>query len=167
MSNLQVTIDGHTYEVMLNLPSPNGSGYEVIVDGERLKVLLPESALCNGEMEWLVVGERPYEFVLDPHLTWIKAFSGLHRLEIKDLDAQVSRPRSGDGRVKAPIPGLITHLRVQVGDSVEAGNSILVLEAMKMENEIRAPVRGVVTAVHISPGQTVARDEVLVEIGNP
>lgn len=167
MSNLQVTIDGHTYDVALNLPSPNGSGYEVEVDGERLKVLLPESALCNGEMEWLVVGERPYEFVLDPHLTWIKAFSGLHRLEIKDLDAQVSRPRSGDGRVKAPIPGLITHLRVQVGDSVEAGNSILVLEAMKMENEIRAPVRGVVTAVHISPGQTVARDEVLVEIGNP
>jgi biotin carboxyl carrier protein len=166
MSNLQVTIDGHVYEVTLNLPSPNGSGYEVEVDGERVKVLLPEVVRLNGELEWLVVGERPYEFVLDPHLGWIKAFSGLHRLEIKDLDAQVSRPRSGDGRVKAPIPGLITHIRVQVGDSVEAGQSILVLEAMKMENEIRAPLSGVVTAVHVTPGQTVARDEVLVEIGN-
>jgi len=167
MSNLQVTIDGHTYDVMLNLPSPNGSGYEVMVDGERLKVLLPELALLNGEVEWLVVGERPYEFVIDPHLGWIKAFSGLHRLEVHDLDAQVSRPCSGDGRVKAPIPGLITQLRVQVGQSVEAGQSILVLEAMKMENEIRAPLSGVVTAVHVTPGQTVARDEVLVEIGNP
>ncbi|GIK58728.1 MAG: biotin attachment protein [Chloroflexi bacterium] len=167
MSNLQITIDEHTYEVVLNLPSPNGSGYEVMVDGERVKVLLPEAALHNGELEWLVVGERPYEFVMDPHLTWIKAFSGLHRLEIKDLDAQVSRPRSGDGRVKAPIPGLITHLRVQVGDAVEAGISILVLEAMKMENEIRAPLSGVVTAVHVAAGQTVARGEVLVEIGNP
>ncbi len=167
MSNLQVTIDGHTYDVMLNLPSPNGSGYEVEVDGQRVKVLLPEAALLHGELEWLVVDERPYEFVMDPHLTWIKAFSGLHRLEIRDLDAVVSRPRSGDGRVKAPIPGLITHIRVQVGESVEAGSSILVLEAMKMENEIRAPLSGVVTAVHVTPGQTVARDEVLVEIGNP
>jgi biotin carboxyl carrier protein len=167
MSNLQITIDGYSYDVILNLPSPNGSGYEVEVNGEQLKVLLPESALRNGELEWLVVGERPYEFVIDPHLTWIKSFRGLHRLEIKDLDAQVSRPRSGDGRVKAPIPGLITHLRVRAGDQVEAGKPLLVLEAMKMENEIRAPLSGVVTAVHVSPGQTVTRDEVLVEIGNP
>lgn len=165
MSNLQIIIDGHTYDVMLNLPSPNGSGYEVVVNGERVKVKLPEAAQPNGEFEWLVVDERPYEVVIDPHLTWIKAFSGLHRLEIKDLDAQVNRPRSGDGRVKAPIPGLITHIRVQAGDQVEAGKSLLVLEAMKMENEIRAPRRGTVTAVHVSPGQTVARDEVLVEIG--
>lgn len=54
-----------------------------------------------------------------------------------------------DGRVKSPIPGLVAHIRVQVGDRVEAGQPILVLEAMKMENEIRAPVKGVVTAVHV------------------
>lgn len=164
MSNLRVTIDGQPYEVMLNLPSSNGSGYTVVVNGEEVRVLLPESALLHGELEWLVVDERPYEVVIDPNLTWIKAFSGIHRLEIEDLDTRVNRPRSGDGRVKAPIPGLITHVRVQVGDSVEAGRALLVLEAMKMENEIRAPRSGTISALHVSPGQTVARNEVLVDI---
>jgi biotin carboxyl carrier protein len=135
-----------------------------MVNGERVRVQLPDAAALTGEMEWLVVDDRPYEIVIDPNLTWIRAHSGLHRLEIKDLDALVSRPRSGDGRVKAPIPGLITTIRIGVGDVVEAGQSILVLEAMKMENEIRAPRGGTVTAIHVAPGQTVARDEVLLEI---
>jgi biotin carboxyl carrier protein len=164
MSRLQVTIDGHPYDVELYLPSPNGSGYEARVNGKRVRVQLPDAAAPTGQMEWLVVDDRPYEIVLDPNLTWIKAHSGLHRLEIKDLDALVSRPRSGDGRVKAPIPGLISTVRVSVGDIVEAGQPILVLEAMKMENEIRAPREGTVTAVHVAPGQTVARNEVLLEI---
>jgi biotin carboxyl carrier protein len=164
MSRLQVTIDGHSYEVELNLPSPNGSGYEASVNGKRVQVRVPEVSFPNEELEWLVVNERPYEIVIDPNLTWIKAHSGLHRLEIKDLDALVSRPRSGDGRLKAPIPGLISNVRVNVGDAVEAGQPILVLEAMKMENEIRATREGTVTALHVTPGQTVVRNEVLLEI---
>ncbi|NJN54151.1 MAG: biotin/lipoyl-binding protein [Anaerolineae bacterium] len=167
MSNLRVTIDGHAYDINLNLPAVNGAGFEVIVNGETVRVQLPDISQSGREMEWLIVDERPYEIVLDPDLTWIKAFSGIHRLEIKDLDATTSRPRSGDGRIKAPIPGLITAIRVQVGDVVQVGQPILVLEAMKMENEIRAPLRGVVTAVHVQPGQTVAGSAVLVEIGNP
>jgi biotin carboxyl carrier protein len=164
MSKLQVTIDGHAYNVELYLPSPNGSGYEALVNGKRVHVRVPDTVLLNGELDWLVVDDRPYEMVIDPNLTWIKAHSGLHRLEIKDLDALVSRPRSGDGRLKAPIPGLITAVRVNVGDTVQSGQPILVLEAMKMENEIRAPKEGRVSAVHIVPGQTVARNELLVEI---
>jgi biotin carboxyl carrier protein len=164
MSRLQVTIDGHSYDVELNLPSPNGSGYEAMVNGKRVRVQLPDAAALTGEVEWMVVDDRPHEIVIDPNLAWIKAHSGLHRLEIKDLDALVSRPRSGDGRVKAPIPGLISNVRVNVGDVVEAGQPILVLEAMKMENEIRATREGTVTALHVTPGQTVARNEVLLEI---
>lgn len=164
MSHLRVTIDGHVYDVTLHLPSSNGLGYEVVVNGAPVRVKLPETALLNGELEWLLVDERPYEVVIDPHLTWIKAFSGLHRLEIVDREAAVSRPCSGDGRVKAPIPGLIAQVRVAVGERVEAGQPLLVLEAMKMENEIRAPLAGVVTAVHVQPGQTVEGKAVLVEI---
>lgn len=165
MSNLRVTVDGHTFDVVLNLPSPGGQGYEVMVNGERAQVLLPESELLHGELAWLVIDDRPYEIAIDPNLAWIKAPSGVHRLGIEDRDALVSQPQSGDGRVKAPIPGLITRVCVQVGDRVEAGHAILVLEAMKMENEIRAPRSGIVNALPITPGQTVARNEVLVEIG--
>lgn len=165
MSDLQVTIDGHVYDVSLDLPSSNGSGYDVIVNGKRVRVLLPETALVQGEMEWLLVDERPYEVVIDPKLQWIKAFSGIHRLAIRDLDAIETRARGGNGRIKSPIPGLITRVNVVEGDSVKAGQPILVLEAMKMENEIQATSEGVVTAVHVQPGQTVIQNELLVEIG--
>lgn len=164
MSNLQITIDGHTYDITLDMPSHNGTGFMAEVNGQEVKIFVPDFDTAGLETEWMMVDGRPYELAIDPHLHWIKAFSGLHRLEIKDLDAVVSRPRSGDGRVKAPIPGLMTQIRVNVGDEVAVGQPILVLEAMKMENEIRAPRMGRVTAVHVTPGQTVVRGEVLVEI---
>ena len=76
----------------------------------------------------------------------------------------MSRPASGDGRVKAPIPGLVTKVCIERGDQVEAGEPLLVLEAMKMENEITAPRNGTVSELNVSVGQVVALHEVLVEI---
>jgi biotin carboxyl carrier protein len=83
---------------------------------------------------------------------------------VRDRETHSVRPASGDGRVKAPIPGLITRLHVENGQFVEAGQSVLVLEAMKMENDIRAPKDGMIRQIHIKPGQTVVLNEVLVEI---
>ncbi len=68
------------------------------------------------------------------------------------------------GQVVAPIPGLITSVAVAVGDKVAAGEQLLVLEAMKMENEIAAPMSGTVAAVHVSPGDTVEKGAQLVEL---
>ena len=88
----------------------------------------------------------------------------LHTVEVQDLNQRVARPRSGDGRVKAPIPGLISRILVEPGASVTAGQPLVILEAMKMENEIRAPFDGVVQAVGVAVGQTVLRNTVLVEV---
>ena len=76
----------------------------------------------------------------------------------------MARPVSGDGRVKAPIPGLIAQVLVTPGQVVEAGQTLLVLEAMKMENEIRSPRTGTVRQIKIQPGQTVTLAELLIEI---
>jgi pyruvate carboxylase subunit B len=62
------------------------------------------------------------------------------------------------------MPGTIVDVRVKVGDHVEAGGGILVIEAMKMENEIQAPKSGVVISVHVKKGDSVVPDETLVEI---
>ena len=67
-------------------------------------------------------------------------------------------------KIKAPIPGRIVSVDVKVGDSVKKGQGLLVLEAMKMQNEVTAPVEGLVKAVHVKPGQTVDGNFVLVEI---
>ena len=66
--------------------------------------------------------------------------------------------------MKAPIPGLITRVLVEPGAQVGAGQALLILEAMKMENEIRAPFDGVVSSVPVTTGQTVIRNQVLAEV---
>ena len=65
--------------------------------------------------------------------------------------------------VKAPMPGLVLAVRVQPGDTVEAGQGLLVLEAMKMENEIKAGQAGTIARVHVAPGQAVTKGALLVE----
>jgi biotin carboxyl carrier protein len=115
-------------------------------------------------MEWFIIGRRPYEVMIDPDLAWIRSASGIHSLEVQDTEANLARPVAGDGRVKAPIPGQITRMCVAAGDEVELGDPLLVLEAMKMENEIRAPLGGRVKALKVVQGQRVALHELLVEI---
>ena len=87
---------------------------------------------------------------------------------------QKARPRIGGkraqaaadrgARVKPPMPGRIVSIDVKVGDTVKKGQGLLVLEAMKMQNEITAPTEGLVKAVNVKPGQTVDASIVLVEI---
>ncbi len=164
MSKLAVTIDGHVYEVEVDLPIQGGSVFSVTVNGQPLEVDVPEIDRPLEEMDWIVVDDRPYEINFDRDLHWLKAYDAIHHVEVRDLEAMVSRPRSGDGRVKAPIPGMITRVLVSPGQQVEVGQPLLVLEAMKMENEIRAPRQGTVRVLHVAPGQSVSLNEVLAEI---
>lgn len=71
----------------------------------------------------------------------------------------------GTGTVTAPMPGNINDVKVKPGDQVKQGDALLVLEAMKMENEITAPVAGTVKDVKVQKGQTVNNGDVLVVIG--
>jgi biotin carboxyl carrier protein len=77
-------------------------------------------------------------------------------------------PRDGDPSspltLRAPIPGKIVKIAVKVGDKVTAGQALLVLEAMKMENEIRAPRDGEVTTLHTADGASVDADQALVSL---
>ena len=65
----------------------------------------------------------------------------------------------------SPMPGLIVSIPVRAGETVKAGQELLVLEAMKMENELRAERDGVIEAVQVEPGATVAADEILITFG--
>jgi propionyl-CoA carboxylase alpha chain len=67
--------------------------------------------------------------------------------------------------VLSPMPGLIVSIPVRAGETVKAGQELLVLEAMKMENVLRAERDGVIEAVQVEPGATVAADEILITFG--
>lgn len=66
--------------------------------------------------------------------------------------------------VKAPLPGTILNIKVNVGDNVKKGDVLMVMEAMKMENDIMANSDGQVKTIHVAVGQTVAQDDKLIDI---
>lgn len=163
MSKLLVSIDGTEFEVEVSGP-PGADGFvAVTVNGEPLRVAVSSLAAPEA-IEWAVVDTRPHELLVDHDLRWIQSARGRHSVQVRDREAAVARPVSGDGRIKAPIPGIIRRILVEQGQQVEAGQAVLVLEAMKMENEIVASRAGTVTSVSVRPGQTVTLHEPMVEI---
>lgn len=73
-------------------------------------------------------------------------------------------PRDGGGVVRAPMPGLVVRVEVEPGQRVAVGTGLVVVEAMKMENELRATRPGVVAEVHVHPGQAVEKGAPLVRL---
>lgn len=72
---------------------------------------------------------------------------------------------SGTEIIKSPMPGLIVKILKQVGDNVEVGDPIILLEAMKMENEIRASASGIIKSISIKENSSVEKGQALLEIG--
>jgi len=163
MSKLTVTIGGQSFDVEFML-TEGAADITVTVNGESIQVVRPDAHLPFEACSWMIIDGRPLEIEFDRDLHWIRSKGDIEPLEIVDSEAVVARPRSGDGRVKAPIPGLITTVLVAPGDAVEAGQPLLYLEAMKMQNEIRAPFTGKVKAIHVNTAQTVTRDQVVAEV---
>ena len=70
----------------------------------------------------------------------------------------------GPRLIRAPMPGLITRVEVAAGDTVAAGQGLVIVEAMKMENELRAEAAGVVSRILVAPGQAVEKGAILIEL---
>jgi pyruvate carboxylase subunit B len=96
-------------------------------------------------------GERWEAEVLDERTRHIRSLTGA---------ADQAR---GPGALRAPMPGLVVRVHAEPGQTVAAGTGIVVLEAMKMENELRAAASAVIKAVHARPGETVEKGQLLVE----
>lgn len=71
---------------------------------------------------------------------------------------------TSEGRVSAPMPGKILEIIVKQGDSVEPGDPVVILEAMKMENELKSPVAGIVETVEVQVNESVDKNQTLIEI---
>lgn len=82
---------------------------------------------------------------------------------IRDMTAEHATA-TGHASLVAPMPGLIVRVNVKVGEQVGAGQGLVVMEAMKMENELRAAAAGTVKAVHVTPAMAVEKGAVLVEL---
>jgi len=166
-----VTIGAQTVEVEVD-------GERVLVGGEAVDVHLAPLAgtplyhlllagaswtvaaqPLEGDGRWAmgVVGERVEVAVQDERTRATGAASG----------TEASPSGAGPAVVRAPMPGLVVRVEVADGQRVEAGAGLVVVEAMKMENELRAPRAGVVQTVHVAVGQAVEKGMPLVTVASP
>jgi len=160
-----ITLDGADYAV--EAESAGDSRWTVSVNGRTFVVEQGENGrvLVDGIAYDLAVED---ERVREGDVSYPLGISGLQAGTARR--APVARGPSlasrgpGDGAVVAIMPGQITRVLVEEGQDVEAGEAVCVLEAMKMENELRSDRAGVVKAVHAAAGQDVEKDDVLVEI---
>lgn len=76
-------------------------------------------------------------------------------------------PSAGEGGITSPMPGLIFQVRVKEGETVHAGQTLLILEAMKMENAITSPYHGVVNKLYVREGDDVSEGDLLVDVARP
>ena len=149
-------------------------GAHAEVDGERLDVSLtpvsgtPVRLVRVGEQVHRVVARRGNSrgaWLLDLDGTRVEAEALDERMRaIKDLTAATAKA-SGPAPLVAPMPGLVVRIAVAVGDTVAAGQGLAVIEALKMENELRASAVGVVTAIRVSAGQAVEKGAILIDLG--
>jgi pyruvate carboxylase subunit B len=159
-----VLLGGRRYEVDL---APDGTR----IDGRPVDVTLghadgtPVRGLVVASEAYRVVGERGARGRWRVHL-----HGRTHELEVVDERTMAIRELAGSGAVAAgprpvvaPMPGMVIKVEVAVGDVVRAGQGIVIVEAMKMENELRASAAGRVTRVHVQRGVAVGKDQVLVE----
>jgi biotin carboxyl carrier protein len=107
-------------------------------------------------------GRGTYTLWVDGHRFETEALDERTR-SIRDLSAASAGP-AGPAPIIAPMPGLIVRVNVSVGDRVEAGQGIVVMEAMKMENELRATAAGTVKSVEATPGTAVEKGALLVAL---
>jgi biotin carboxyl carrier protein len=164
----EVTIDGTAREATIR---ETDAGHEVTV-GDRVFVLRLEDLpgensvrVTNGfetHMARLVRGESGARLLLDGRA---------HELQLataREILARKFAPKDGGKArrtiIKAPMPGLVVSVTTSEGSHVAAGDTVVVLEAMKMQNEFKSPTNGVVRTIHVSAGDSVAKDAPLVTI---
>ncbi|MFC0848212.1 acetyl/propionyl/methylcrotonyl-CoA carboxylase subunit alpha [Streptomyces noboritoensis] len=129
-------------------------------DPVRTRLAHAAAGLVSVELHGLT---HTFTTAPSPEGTWLgRDGDSWHVLDHDPVAASLTgAARGGLDTLAAPMPGTVTVVKVAVGDEVDAGQSLLVVEAMKMEHVISAPHAGTVTELDVSPGSTVAMDQVL------
>lgn len=180
-----VSTNSQTYHVDIDEDRRQLSleGVNHTVDWRQLASLVADAKgnIAEGGRFSLLIGDQSYDIFArrvtkadeKQSQTYEILFAG-HRFEVKVEDERTrllagrasAGAMAGEATVNAPMPGLVVGVPLEVGATVAAGQTVVVLEAMKMENDLASPIAGVLTEVRVTRGQTVDQGEVLVVISS-
>ena len=159
------TVNDQTFEIDIDHPG------RITVDGAELAADM--RPVGGPRLHSLLLDKASYEIVLDPageerNLYGVMVGGERYVVKVQDersrrlaLADRALRPAEGELTIKAPIPGLVVKVMVAPRQAVVEGETLVLLEAMKMENELRAPRAGVIHEIRVEPRQQVTLGQVL------
>lgn len=148
-NHFEITIDGKTVHVDASKSSK--TIYSIIEDGKQFEVIIDES------------GAHGFDVLVGGQLFQLTALDERSRL----LTSTAKTVPTGPQRVEAEMPGKVVKIASPVGTRVGEGEGVVILEAMKMENEIKSPIEGVIVELGVSEGQTVESGALLFVVAPP
>ena len=140
--------------------------YKYKINGNEYNVAVEE---LEGNKASVTVNGKTYQVELDrpakPAVTKPVARPAAAPAAAPVAAAPAPRPAAGGAGIKAPLPGVILDIKVKVGDTVTKGQTVAILEAMKMENNINADRDGKVVAINVEKGQSIAEGTDIITLG--
>lgn len=159
------TVEDQNYEVEIN------SEHELTLDGVRLQVDF-QSAAAESVFS-LIVNGRSYEACVYPTDAGLEVMLAgrMYHVIVEDERERLLRQASvgpavqrGDYHLRAPMPGLVVTVPIEEGQQVARGDILVILESMKMQNELKAPREGIITNVRVRTGDRVDQNQVMVTL---
>ena len=163
---LEIEVDGETREVAIEAAEAPGL-WRVLIDGETVEA---DARLLRPGVLSLLLAGRSYRVVLDADAADPALHLGPHRIPYAVEDPRSLRFRrrhagaEGPAVIKASMPGRVVRVLVEKGHAVAAHQGVVVIEAMKMQNELKSPKEGRVADLSVAPGDTVAAGDTLAVI---
>jgi len=161
----EITINGNTHKIDWRFIAPlaaeargqlnTGGRYSLIIAGRSYEIFarrIIQPDADSSQVYEVICGEQRFEVRVEDER------------EKSLLGSVTTTHVSGEARVRAPMPGLVIGVPLEVGASVTHGQTVIILEAMKMENDLAAPRSGIIKEIKASQGQTVNQGDVLVVI---
>ena len=140
--------------------------YKYKINGNEYNVAVEE---LEGNKANVTVNGKTYEVELDrpakPAVSKPVAPPAAAPAATAPAPAPKAAPAAGGAGIKAPLPGVILDIKVKVGDAVSKGQTVAILEAMKMENNINADREGTVVSINVEKGQSIAEGTDIITLG--
>jgi len=157
---MKLTFDNATLDL-----TPSGKTYYAIMGDKTAEVEILR--VQEGRLELLIDGERIIAHVSSENAKRWVTINGRTTLLTKSSGTKRSGGKhEHSGELTAPMPGQVRTVNVSEGDAVTKGQTLIVLEAMKMEMKIQAPMDGMVLSISVEAGQTVEREQILIIVEN-